>query len=244
MRRHRSAAGLWAALAVVALSGCQNLYEDAVDARGLTFYEADDPKRPFLGVVVNKGDGGGGVKVEQVLAGGPAAQVGIVRGDNIVRYGARRINSTSDLVKAIRELGVYDKVEVTLDPAGSDAFRSVRLQPTTESGYAEIANREIVVEKDVTRLPFLFASADYTISRQTWKAHQGFDLPRDAQPYSAFELLPIFTFSLISVEDTDVFCDASRFKFLHWPLRMTSGGGPDDDVASAYSYFREYYVRL
>ena len=161
-----------------------------------------------------------------------------------MRYGAQRIQSTSDLVKAIRELGHYDKVELTLDPKGSDEVRLVKLQPTTESGYAQIANREIVVEKDTTRLPFLFAAADYTISRATWMSYQGFALPADLQPYSAFELLPIFSFSLLSIEDTDVFCDASRFKLFHWPLRMTSGGGPDREVESAYSSFRRVYVRL
>ena len=74
--------------------------------------------------------------------------------------------------------------------------------------------------------------------------HPLITLPADLQPYSAFELLPIFSFSLLSIEDTDVFCDASRFKLFHWPLRMTSGGGPDREVESAYSSFRRVYVRL
>ncbi|RMG12040.1 MAG: PDZ domain-containing protein [Planctomycetota bacterium] len=232
-----------AALAVLGLSGCQSLFDETFTL--MNAYQAEDPERPFLGIVVPRQSiYGRGVPIERVLAGSPAQEAGLAPGDKIVRYGAHRVRSASDLAKSIREVGTHTTVEVAVDQGPKQPPRLVEITPEREELYADYANRYIKVHKNITNLPFLFRSSSYSVDSVQWLAYTGFPLPHDALLYEEFALLPVFSFALVRFEDTDIHCDATRITLLHWPLSLTAGGGSDTDIQSSYNDFRERYVRL
>lgn len=244
--------------AVGLLSGCNSLYTDMVRQKGVTYYVSEAPERPFLGVVVAnhlQSNSNGrimtldeGVRIARVLAESPAAKAGLSSGDHIVRYGVHRIRSISDLTKAIVELGEGEEVEVALRAHSKAPIRVVTVKPQTETTYATRANSALreTETSDGTYLHWFFQSWDTSVSSEAWLAYQGFELPDGSLLHSGFALMPFAPdmFSIFSVEDTDVFCDAARVSLFTFPLRLSLGGGPDEDLVEAYSKFRSQYDRL
>ena len=244
--------------AVALLSGCNTVYEDK---RGwdADYYAMESENRPFLGVLVPNhlnvnGNGRSmtvdeGIRIERVLAESPAAKAGLSSGDRIVRYGVHRIRSVSDLTKAILEIGADGAgVEVALRAHPQSPIRVVTIKPEEEWRFAAVANKAIKASEasDGTYLHFFIQTWDRTLSAETWLAYQGFRLPEGARLHGGFAIFPLAPdmFSLFSVEDTDIFCDASRVSLLGFPLQLNLGGGPDEDLASAYAAFRNTHDRL
>jgi membrane-associated protease RseP (regulator of RpoE activity) len=228
------------AVALVALtSGCKTLYQETSHD---DFYEVEVSERAFLGIVVKKDwISEEGVGVVRVLKDSPAAKAGIRPGDVIVTYGASRASSTSALAKAIVELGSSEQVEVGVRSGG---LQILSITPTRERKYGEHANEALDSKKSSTRIPFLFQAVDYDVDPDLWLAYTGYRMPQGAEAYSEINILPIFSFSLFRVEDTDLVCDAARVQILHWPLIITTGQTKDEELQNLRDSFRSSYERL
>ncbi|MBX3467012.1 MAG: M20/M25/M40 family metallo-hydrolase [Planctomycetes bacterium] len=82
---------------------------------------------PRLGVVLDRAQAGGGVKVERVAEGGPAARAGLRAGDVIVRLGEVDIDTAADLTGALRQQKVGEPVTVVVLREGERVTLEVRL---------------------------------------------------------------------------------------------------------------------
>ncbi len=82
-------------------------------------YFIPNPRRAMLGV--NLGGtvpNGGGVRVEGVSPGGPAAEAGVKSGDVIVAIEAKPVTTGRELVRAMEAVEPGDKVELDLKRDG------------------------------------------------------------------------------------------------------------------------------
>lgn len=72
---------------------------------------------PVIGVSVDMSFAGSGARISDqsgaILAGGPAAKVGLKAGDVIIEFDGRDINSPEELIVAVRSRDVGDVVEIT-----------------------------------------------------------------------------------------------------------------------------------
>jgi putative serine protease PepD len=72
---------------------------------------------PVIGVSVDMSFAGSGARISDqsgaILAGGPAAKVGLKAGDVIIEFDGRDINSAEELIVSIRSRDVGDVVEIT-----------------------------------------------------------------------------------------------------------------------------------
>ncbi|MBN1173040.1 MAG: trypsin-like peptidase domain-containing protein [Micromonosporaceae bacterium] len=73
---------------------------------------------PYLGVRVS--DGEGGAVVADVVAGGPAAQAGLQRGDIVTKINDQVVEDSSDLVAAVRAAKPGDEIRVTFRRDGAE----------------------------------------------------------------------------------------------------------------------------
>jgi putative serine protease PepD len=73
---------------------------------------------PIIGVTVDSQFQGPGAKVGDVTAGGPAADAGLQSGDVITAIDGKNVADSTQLVVAIRDKAVGDKVELTVDRDG------------------------------------------------------------------------------------------------------------------------------
>jgi hypothetical protein len=70
--------------------------------------------RPRLGVMLDTSRTSGGVALQQVVDGGPAALAGLRAGDVIVRFGEVEVDKGSDLLEALGAKKFDDKVQVVV----------------------------------------------------------------------------------------------------------------------------------
>lgn len=77
------------------------------------------PRRAMLGVNVGSAEpNGGGVRVDGVSPGGPAAEAGVKAGDVIVAIDAKPVATGRELVRAMEAIEPGDKVELGLKRSG------------------------------------------------------------------------------------------------------------------------------
>jgi S1-C subfamily serine protease len=84
-------------------------------------------KRAYLGVSTGDAETGTGAVVGNVVAGGPADDAGLRKGDRIVAIGNRTISKSSDVVSAIISRRPGDKVAVRVRRGGSERTLTVKL---------------------------------------------------------------------------------------------------------------------
>lgn len=82
----------------------------------------------FLGVSTTQpSDGAPGVRITDVVSGGPAAQAGLVTGDRIVTIDGKPVEDPDALYELVQARQPGDTVEVVVDRGGSSRTLSVRL---------------------------------------------------------------------------------------------------------------------
>jgi S1-C subfamily serine protease len=82
-------------------------------------------ERPFLGV--STAPGTSGAVVREVTAGGPAADAGLRRGDEIVAVAGRTVDEPDDVAAAIQDRRPGESVEIEVRRGGSTETLDVRL---------------------------------------------------------------------------------------------------------------------
>lgn len=73
-------------------------------------------ERPWLGLVILSE--AGGLKVREVTPGGPAARAGIQSGDVILELEGKKVDEASDVIRALGDRRVGDKVRVAVSRQG------------------------------------------------------------------------------------------------------------------------------
>jgi len=93
-------------------------------------YFQPGPRRAMLGVNIGGVEpGGGGVRVESVSPGGPAAEAGVKSGDVIVAIEAKPVATGRELVRAMAAIEPGDKVELGLERDGKPLKLAVEARP-------------------------------------------------------------------------------------------------------------------
>ncbi len=88
------------------------------------------PRRAMLGVNVGGAEpNGGGVRVDGVSPGGPAAEAGVKAGDVIVAIDAKPVATGRELVRAMEAIEPGEKVELGLERDGKPLELSVEARP-------------------------------------------------------------------------------------------------------------------
>jgi hypothetical protein len=93
--------------------------------------------RAFLGVSVGGDNDGGGVKLEEVVEGSPAAKAGLQAGDVITALGDRTIGNEAELREVIASHQVGEKLKVTFLRDGEKRRTSARLAKAPAEDAAE-----------------------------------------------------------------------------------------------------------
>ena len=93
-------------------------------------YFLPNPRRAMLGVNLDGAvPNGGGVRVEGVSPGGPAAEAGVKSGDVIVAIEAKPVTTGRELVRVMEAVEPGDKVELGLKRNGKPLSLSVEARP-------------------------------------------------------------------------------------------------------------------
>ena len=93
-------------------------------------YFLPNPRRAMLGVNLGGTEpNGGGVRVEGVSPGGPAAEAGVKAGDVIVAIEAKPVTTGRELVKAMEAIEPGEKVELGLRRDGKAVKLAVEARP-------------------------------------------------------------------------------------------------------------------
>ena len=93
-------------------------------------YFLPNPRRAMLGVNLGGAvPSGGGVRVEGVSPGGPAAEAGVKAGDVIVEIEAKPVTTGRELVRVMEAVEPGDKVELGLKRNGKSLALSVEARP-------------------------------------------------------------------------------------------------------------------
>lgn len=93
-------------------------------------YFLPGPRRAMLGVNLGASESnGGGVRVEGVSPGGPAAEAGVKPGDVIVAVQAKPVTTGRELVRAMEAVEPGDKVELGLKRDGKPVKLTVEARP-------------------------------------------------------------------------------------------------------------------
>lgn len=88
------------------------------------------PRRAMLGVNLGGAEpSGGGVRVDGVSPGGPAAEAGVKAGDVIVAVDAKPVATGRELVRAMEAIEPGDKVELGLKRGGKPLELAVEARP-------------------------------------------------------------------------------------------------------------------
>ena len=82
-------------------------------------------ERPFLGL--STAAGSGGVVVQSVTAGGPAAAAGVQQGDVVAAVGGEAVDQPDEIAAAIRDNAPGDRLELTLERGGAERTVTVEL---------------------------------------------------------------------------------------------------------------------
>lgn len=99
-----------------------------------TFQESEfllpGPRRAMLGVNLGGTEpNGGGVRVESVSPGGPAADAGVKAGDVIVAMQSKPVATGRELVRAMESVGAGDQVVLSLKRDGKPLRLTVEARP-------------------------------------------------------------------------------------------------------------------
>jgi putative serine protease PepD len=100
---------------------------DTVEQVAPRLARGEEIRRPFLGVSTGDPERGTGARVGAVVAGGPAADAGLRRGDVITRVGETAIGEASDVAGAIEGLRPGATVQITITRNGDERTERVRL---------------------------------------------------------------------------------------------------------------------
>ncbi len=93
-------------------------------------YFLPGPRRAMLGVNIGGAEpSGGGVRVESVSPGGPAAEAGVKAGDVIVAIEAKPVTTGRELVRAMEAIEPGEKVELGLQRDGKPLKLAVEARP-------------------------------------------------------------------------------------------------------------------
>lgn len=93
-------------------------------------YFLPNPRRAMLGVNLGATEpNGGGVRIEGVSPGGPAAEAGVKAGDVIVAIGAKPVTTGRELVKAMEAIEPGEKVGLGLRRDGKAMKLAVEARP-------------------------------------------------------------------------------------------------------------------
>jgi S1-C subfamily serine protease len=88
------------------------------------------PRRAMLGVNIGGAEpSGGGVRVDSVSPGGPAAEAGVKAGDVIVAIGAKPVATGRDLVRAMEAIEPGEEVELGIRRDGKALKLAVEPRP-------------------------------------------------------------------------------------------------------------------
>ena len=90
--------------------------------------------RVFLGVAVARASGTDGVRVVEVVPGGPADEAGLEVGDVITAVDGSTVTDGSELAAAIQDHDPGDTVTITYGRGGSSATTTVELGERSQSG--------------------------------------------------------------------------------------------------------------
>jgi hypothetical protein len=100
-------------------------------------YFLPGPRRAMLGVNLGGAEpNGGGVRVESVSPGGPAADAGVKAGDVIVAVQSKPVATGRELVRAMETVKAGDKVELTLKRDGKPVKLSVEARQFNRALFA------------------------------------------------------------------------------------------------------------
>jgi membrane-associated protease RseP (regulator of RpoE activity) len=89
-----------------------------------------NPRRAMLGVNLGgAAPGGGGVRVESVSPGGPAAEAGVKSGDVIVAIQAKPVVTGREVVRAMQSIEPGEKVALRVQRAGKPVELTVEARP-------------------------------------------------------------------------------------------------------------------
>lgn len=96
------------------------LSAEAAGGPGMRGFElaVGNPRRAMLGVILGPAEPNGGVRVESVSPGGPAAEAGVRPGDVIVAVQARPVATGRELVRAMESIQPGEKVPLRLQRGG------------------------------------------------------------------------------------------------------------------------------
>jgi len=99
--------------------------------------EPDDSQRPTLGLSAKvDGEPGGGVLIDSIVPGGPAARGGLRAGDLITKANGKVVNSANDLADILGGSKVGDRVSLTIRSAGRDRTVELTFAPRGASAAA------------------------------------------------------------------------------------------------------------
>lgn len=100
-------------------------------------YFARGPRRAMLGVNLGGAEpNGGGVRVEGVSPGGPAAEAGVKAGDVIVKIEGQPVATGRELVRAMEDVEPGEKVELGLVRGGKPLELTVEARPINLAYFA------------------------------------------------------------------------------------------------------------
>jgi len=98
-------------------------------AAGLFEMQLPSPQRAMLGINLGATEAGGGVSVNGVSPGGPAAEAGVRAGDRIVRIDGKPVATGRDLVSAMRGIEAGQQVALELQRDGRPVRVTVAARP-------------------------------------------------------------------------------------------------------------------
>ena len=87
--------------------------------------------RPFMGISGTSIPNGGGARIQEVSAGGPAAKAGMKAGDIVVAIDGAKITSMSDLIATLNQHKPGNVVTVTYTRNGTKGTAKVTLATRT-----------------------------------------------------------------------------------------------------------------
>jgi S1-C subfamily serine protease len=125
-------------------------------------YYFPSPRRAMLGVNLGGAEpNGGGVRVEGVSPGGPAAEAGVREGDVIVAIDSEPVTTGRELVRAMEDIEPGQKVELGLERGGKPVKLSVEARRLDQAFYpAERVFPRINAMPAIAALPSVAAMPD------------------------------------------------------------------------------------
>ncbi len=119
-------------------------------------YFVRGPRRAMLGVNLGGAEpNGGGVRVESVSPGGPAAEAGVKAGDVIVAIEAKPVATGRELVRAMEDVEAGEKVELGLVRGGKQVVLTVEARPLDRAYFPALqALPAIRALPELAALPF------------------------------------------------------------------------------------------